>query len=349
MIFALLHNFITLVMDVLATVGIAADEKDLEIALLRQQLRILERKGKGKHRLALPEKLMLVALVGMLKAKGHTLHERLRVCLILVQPETLLKWQRDLVRRKWTFRQPNPGGRPRLDAELEALIVRLARENPRMGYDKIHGELLKLGYTVDPSTMRNVMRRHQLPTAPKRGHSSWRTFLNHYRTQMLACDFFTVETITLQTLYVLFFIELGTRRVHLTGCTAHPDSVTDTAQPMRFLIHDRDTKFTASFDRGFVFEGLEIVLTPPCAPQANAVAERWVRSVREECLDHLLILGQRHLRCVLREYVQYYNTARPHQGIQQHTPIPLPLAKSGPVAHRDVLGGILHDYYRQAA
>src|SRR5258706_4307460 len=272
MIFALLHNFITLVMDVLATVGIAADEKDLEIALLRQQLRILERKGKGKHRLALPEKLMLVALVGMLKAKGHTLHERLRVCLILVQPETLLKWHRDLVRRKWTFRQSNKGGRPRLDAELEALIVRLARENPRMGHGKIHGELLKLGYSLDPSTVRNVMRRHHLPPAPKRGRSSWRTFLNHYRTQMLACDFFTLGTVTLQTLYGLFFIELGTRRVHLTGCTAHPDSawvtqqarqfvweLADTVQPMCFLIHDHDTKFTASFDQVFVSEGIEIV------------------------------------------------------------------------------------------
>jgi putative transposase len=224
MIFALLYNFIMLVLDVFATVGIAAHEKDLEIALLRQQLRILERKGKEKHRLALPEKLMLAALVSQLKVKGNTLHERLRTCLILVKPETLLKWHRDLVRRKRTFRQPNSGGRPRLDAELEALIVRLAKENPRLGYDKIHGELLKLGYRVDPSTVRNVLRRHQLPPAPKRGHSSWRTFLNHYRTQMLACDCFTVETVNLQTLYVLFFIELGTRRVHVAGCTAHPDS-----------------------------------------------------------------------------------------------------------------------------
>src|SRR3954466_10174881 len=169
MVFALLHSFITLVLDVLATVGIAADQKDLEIALLRHQLRILERKDKGKYRLALPEKLMLVSLAGKLKMKGHALHERLRVCLVLVQPETLLKWHRDLVRRKWTFRKPNKGGRPRLDAELEALIVRLARENPRMGHDKIHGELLKLGYTLDPSTVRNVMRRNHLLPAPKRG------------------------------------------------------------------------------------------------------------------------------------------------------------------------------------
>ncbi len=179
---------------------------------------------------------------------------------------------------------------------------------------------------------------------------------------MLACDFFTIETVTLRTLYVLFFIELGTRRVHLAACTAHPDStwvtqqarqfvweLADTVPPMRFLIHDHDTKFTAGFDQVFVSEGIEIVLTPFRAPRANAFAERWVRSVREECLDHLLILGQRHLRRVLLEYVQYYNTARPHQGIQQHAPIPFPPVPSGPVARRDVLGGIIHDYYRQVA
>jgi len=163
MIFTLLLSLITLVLDVLATVGIAADEKDLEIALLRQQLRILERKGKSRHRLSLPEKLMLVALAGQLKGKGRVLNEWLRACLVLVQPETLLKWHRDLVRRKWTLSQPNPGGRPRLEAELERLIVRLARENPRIGYDKIQGKLLKLGYSLDPSTVRNVMRRHHLP------------------------------------------------------------------------------------------------------------------------------------------------------------------------------------------
>ncbi len=166
MIFALLHGFVALVLDVLATVGVAADEKDLEIALLRQQLRILERKSRGKNRLAPPEKLMLVVLTDKLKGKGHAVHDRLRACLLLVQPETVLKWHRALVRRKWTFHPSSQGGRPRLDADLEALIVRLARENPRLGYDKIHGELLKVGYSLDPSTVRNVMRRHHLPPQP---------------------------------------------------------------------------------------------------------------------------------------------------------------------------------------
>jgi transposase InsO family protein len=242
------------------------------------------------------------------------------------------------------------------------MIVRLARENPRLGFDKIQGELLKLGYEVDRSTVRNVMRRHHLPPAPKRGRSSWRTFLNHYRAQMLACDFFTIETITLRTLYVLFFIELGSRRVHLAGCTATPDSawvtqqarqrmwaLSDEPATMRFLIHDHDAKFSTAFDNIFVSEGLEIVLTPFQAPKANAVAERWVRSVREECLDHVLILNQRHLWNMLTEYTAYYNTARPHQGIGQQAPIPLIVSREGRVCCRDVLGGVIHDYYRQAA
>ncbi len=180
---------------------------------------------------------------------------------------------------------------------------------------------------------------------------------------MLACDFFSVETVFLQTVYVLFFIEVSTRRVYLAGCTDQPDSAWVTQQarqllwqlqnrelPLRFLIHDRDTKFTGAFETVFAAEGSETVLTPDRAPNANAFAERWVRSVRQECLDRLLIINQAHLRRVLREYVDYYDTARPHQGLDQQAPIPFPRGSTtGPISRRDVLGGILHDYRRQAA
>ena len=222
---------------------------------------------------------------------------------------------------------------------------------------------MKLGFVVDPTTVKNVLRRHRLMPAPQRGRSSWRTFLKHYRQQMLACDFFTVETVRLETLYVLFFIELGSRRIHLAGCTTNPDRAWVTQQArqfvwqlddgaqtsMRFLIHDRDSKFASSFDLVFISEGFEIIRTPFRAPKANAVAERWVRSVRQECLDQLLILNQRHLACVLKEYVHYYNTARPHQGLAQQTPIPHSRSPHGIIRCRDVLGGILHDYYRDVA
>src|SRR5258708_2588191 len=208
MIFQFVLCFVCLMLDVSAAAGVAAEEKDLEIALLRQQLRILERKAPTKPRLTRPEKLMLVALTDRLKGMSQCFRKRLAQSVLLVKPDTLLKWHRDLVRRKWSFQRPNLGGRPPIEAGLEDLIVRLARENPRMGFEKIQGELLKLGYEVDCSTVRNVMRRHHLPPAPERGRSSWRSFLNHYRMQMLACDFFIIETITLQTLYVLFFIEM---------------------------------------------------------------------------------------------------------------------------------------------
>jgi transposase InsO family protein len=362
MIYQLILCVVCLLLDTLTAAGLAANEKDLEIALLRQQLRILERKARSKPRLSRPEKLMLVALAERLRGVSQHFRSSLGQCALLVKPDTLLRWHQELVRRKWTFQRQNRGGRPPIKAELESLIVRLARENPRMGFDKIQGELLKLGYQVDRSTVRNVMRRHHLPSAPKRGRSSWRIFLNHYRAQMLACDFFIIETISLQTLYVLFFIELGSRRVHLVGCTATPDSAwvaqqarqlmwdrSDELLKMRFLIHDHDSKFSTVFDNVFVSEGIEIVLTPFRAPKANAVAERWVRSVREECLDYLLIINRRHLWTVLTEYTAYYNCARPHQGLGQQAPIPLAVTREGRVYCRDVLGGVIHDYYRQAA
>jgi putative transposase len=254
---------------------------------------------------------------------------------------------------------------------LEQLIVRLTRENPRWGYSKIQGELLKLGYSVSRSIVRNVLQGRHIPPSSqrKRKGTSWRIFLSHYAGQMIACDFLTVETVRLQTLFVLFFIELGTRRVHLAGCTAHPTSAWVTQQarnltwkmedlgdrdrelPIRFLIHDRDAKFTSSFNTVFESECIETILTPYRSPKANAFAERWVRSAREECLDHLLIVSESHLRRVLTEYVGYYNSARPHQGIGQRMPVPSLVTEKrvdtgDAVHHRDVLGGIIYDYYR---
>jgi hypothetical protein len=283
----------------------------------------------------------------------------------LFKPDTVLKWHRDLVRRKWTFSKRPTGGKPATDPQLQTLLLQLAHENPTWGYSKIQGELLKLGYPIGRSTVRDILKRQQVPPAPERAKrgSSWRTFLTHYQQQMLACDFFTVETAWLQTLYVFFFIELGTRRVHFAGCTAYPTAawvtqqarqltwtLPDAQQPIHFLIRDRDAKFTASFNTVFATEDVATIRTPYRAPQANAFAERWIRSVRAECLDQLLILGEGHLRRVMKEYVTYYNEARPHQGIEQRCPIPLDRGRhEGPVQCRDVLGGIIHDYYHEAA
>ena len=186
--------------------------------------------------------------------------------------------------------------------------------------------------------------------------------MTHYKEQLIACDFFTVETLTLKTLYVLFFIELGSRKVHRAGVTANPNQTWVTQQarqvmwelgernpPCRFLIRDRDNKFPQAFDTVFRSEGIDVIRTPVRAPNANAYAERWVRTVREECLDHLLILNQTHLRRVLKTYTEYYNEARPHQGIGQRIPVPQELSPcTGTVKHRKVLGGIINDYYRSS-
>jgi transposase InsO family protein len=198
------------------------------------------------------------------------------------------------------------------------MVVRIAQENIHWGYGRIHGELVKLGFDLDLKTVRNVLKRNGFPPSTKRRRSTWHTFLRHYKELLLACDFFTVETIFLKRLYVLFCIELETRRVHFAGITANPNNFWTTQQArqiiwkleeqqrsFRIFIHDRDTKFTQSFDDVFRSVGIDIVRTPFHAPEANAYAERWIRSVRQECLDHILILNERHLHRVLKEYVAF--------------------------------------------
>jgi transposase InsO family protein len=301
----------------------------------------------------------------MLKQRATNTRQKLAGSVMLFKPVTLLKWHRELVRRKWMFNRKGRSGRPCTQTELEELVLHLKRENPAWGYGKLEGELRKLGCDISETTIRNILARHGILPVPEqaRKNSSWRTFPTHYKEQFLACDFFTVETLGLKTLYVLFFIEHAARRVYVAGCTARPTSAWVTQQarqlmwkleerepPTRFLIHDRDTKFTLSFDTVFKSEGIKIIRTPFHAPNANALAERRVRSVREECLDKLIILNERHLHRVLTEYTRYYNEARPHQGIDQHTPIVSKRAAGqGVVRRRDILGGIIHDYYREAA
>jgi putative transposase len=228
----------------------------------------------------------------------------------VITPTTLLRWHRRLVTKRWTFARPV--GRPAMRSEIRALALRLARENPSWGYQRIVGELKSHGTTVSATTVRNWLRQAGVGPAGTRRGMTWREFIRAHRQSLLAVDFFTVETIWLQRLYVLFFIELGSRRVHLAGCTANPSApwVTQQARQLtwtlaerpervRFLIRDRDQKFTDRFDDVFRSDGIGIIRTPFRAPQANGVAERFVRTVRSECLDWLLILNQRHLNASL--------------------------------------------------
>ncbi len=311
--------------------------KDVELVLLRHQLSVLARQQQ-RPRLLPADRAFIAALARLLP------HRRRHG--LVVTPATLLRWHRELVRRKWTYPQRKPGRPPTGDA-LRELVLRLARENPRWGYQRIAGELIKLGFRLSPSTVRRLLASAGLEPAPRRGGTSWRVFLGGQAASMLACDFFTVETVALRRLYVLFFIELGSRRVHLVGCTTNPTgawvvqqarnlSFANLFERMRFLIHDRDSKFTASFDEVFRSEGINVIHTPVRAPQANAYAERFVRTVRTECLDWLLIVGRRHLEHVLRIYIQHYNRERPHRGLALQPPLAprLKLRPGGDVQRR---------------
>src|SRR5207248_5608474 len=246
---------------------------------------------------------------------------------------------------------------------IRTLVLRLARENPRWGYQRIVGEINGLGLRVSATTVRKILREAGLGPAGSRSRLTWRAFLRQQAQSMLAVDFFTVETISLQRLYVLFFIELANRRVHLAGCTANPTGAWVTQQArqfawtlqeqpgrFRFLIRDRDSKFTRDFDAVFASEGIRIVKTPVRAPKANAIAERFVGTVRRECLDWLLITGRRHLERALRVYIHHYNSHRPHRSCDLAPPDPTTpslqtIDAGGTRLHRrDRLGGLIREY-----
>jgi transposase InsO family protein len=250
---------------------------------------------------------------------------------------------------------------------VRALIIRLARENPRWGYQRIVGELKGLGVAVSATTVKKILHQEQLGPAGERRGRTWREFLRAQAASVIAVDFFTVDTVWLQRLYVLFFIELASRRVHVAGCTAHPDAewVTQQArqvtwtlgarlQPVRFLIRDRDRKFTDSFDAVFEAQGARIIQTPIQAPEANGIAERFVRTVRSECLDWLLIGGAWHLERALAVFIEHYNSHRAHRSLELAPPNGRPAierypdAQPIPVKRRDRLGGLIHEYQRAA-
>jgi hypothetical protein len=324
--------------------------------VLRHEVRVLRRQVKRTARQP-GDRFVLAAL-------GRRL-PRAAWSVLPVQPETLLRWHRELVRRTWAAlgRRRGPG-RPPLPNAVRDLIGRLADENPRWGYQRIGGELLKLGHDVSATAIRTALRRRGVPAAPRRSGLSWRAFLRAHAGAVLECDVLTVETVRLRTLHVLFVLEVHTRRVFVAGCTPHPTAAWVT-QPARHLcgrlddagthpsvlIRDRDAKFPRAVDGVFRSEGRRVVRAPFRAPRARAHAERWVGTVRRECLDWLLVLGERHLERVLREYVEHDDAVRPHRALRLRSPIPRiqPVSAVGEIARRDRLGGLVHEYERLAA
>ncbi len=332
-----------------------SDDSDLaiEVVVLRHEVAVLRRQV-ARPALQPKDRALLAGLSRLIP--------RVKLHRFFVQPDTLLRWHRELIRRKWTY--PKHSGRPRISAGTVQVVVRLARENPTWGYRRIHGELTVLGIGLAPASVWNILERHGLDPSPNRTGPTWGEFLRAEASTMLACDFFTVETVLLRTLYILFFIELDTRKVFVTGVTEHPTGgwvvqqarnlsyeLAQHARPVKFLIRDRDARFAASFDEVFRSEGIRILRTPIRAPRANAFAERFVGTVRRECLDRVLIFGRRHLEAVVHEYVEHYNSHRPHRSLGQLPPQPKVAAPAKPkkvdpsqLERTDRLGGLIHEY-----
>ena len=311
----------------------------LENMLLRQQLEVALC-SQRRPRLRARDKLLWLVV--------RRLHRNWRRHLLVVRPETVLGWHRQGWRLFWRWRSGRALGRPRLSREVRELMATMAGENPHLGTERIRGEFLKLGMVVSARSIRRYRRRG--PARPPR--QSWRTFLANHAQAMWAADLFVVQTLTFQSLYVLFLISHDRRRL-----TAHPTAAwiwrqmieaTHWGQQPRYLIHDRDHVYGADFPTRTAGLGIESVRTPVQAPRANAIGERVVRTLRRECLDHILPLSEQHVRAVLTEFVTYYKQDRPHRSLGLGTPIPSPRPRVGGVVARPVLGG-LHYVYERAA
>ncbi|MFN8079898.1 MAG: integrase core domain-containing protein [Kineosporiaceae bacterium] len=338
----------------LVQLGRSESAKDIEILVLRHQLGVLLRQV-GRPRLSWTDRTVIAVLAMRLPSA--------RRLGMVVTPATILRWHRRLVAQRWTT--SSRPGRPPVPAGVRALVKRLAVENPDWGYRRIHGELRALGYRVGASTVWSILRAHGLDPAPRRSGPTWSQFLTAQAEGIVACDLFHIDTVALRRLYVFFTVEHATRRVRILGVTAHPTGqwLTQLARNLmtdldaartrvRFLIRDRDTKFVPTFDAVFAAVGADVIKTPVRAPRANAIAERFVRSVRRELLDKILILNSGHARRALSEYEDHFNIHRPHRFLGQAAPLrALPSQPGAPPEHvvrHDRLGGILHEYSHAA-
>jgi transposase InsO family protein len=335
--------------------------KDAELLVLRHENAVL-RRTVGRVRYEPSDRAWFAALAPFIPRRQWP-------GVFPVTPATLLAWHRRLTARKYDTTTRRRTGRPPTVQSIARVAVRLARENPLWGYRRIHGELTKLGATVAPSTVYEILRAAGIDPAPRRSGPTWRQFLHAQAAGILAVDFLHVDTVLLTQLYVLVFIEHSTRRMHLGGVTAHPCgewtvqqarnlalNLDERFEDFRFLIRDRGSNFTASFDAVFQATGATILRTAVQAPRMNAICERLVGTLRRELLDRVLILGEAHLRAVLAEYQEHYNTARPHQGIGQRTPCsqdhaPRPAATSlgtERIRRKPILNGLINEYTRAA-
>lgn len=356
MLASLIYSLLTALLDVITTRQGDRAKLEAEVLALRRQVQVLERQVK-RVQWRPGDRMFLAALRDRLPQSVWAG--------LLVRPETVLGWHRALVGRKWAAYRKRPRrGRPQIAAECRSLIVRMARENPRWGYPRIRGELIKLGHTVAATTIRSILLRTGIPPSGRRIGLSWKQFLAAHAETLVAADFFTVDTVFFKRLYVLIYVHLATRRILWARCTTSPGEAW-VAQQMRnlswrleeegirlgFVIHDRDKKFARRADQVLKSQGARVIVTPLMAPRANAHCERLIGSSRRECLDWILLLNERHLQAILYAWVAHYNTERPHRSRDLRPPSTRgdPVPSSGEVQRRTRLGGVLSEYYREAA
>ncbi|MEU9546672.1 integrase core domain-containing protein [Streptomyces mirabilis] len=338
-------------------------DKGIEILALRHQLLVLQRQV-GKPTFTDTDRAVLAGLL------HHLPMDKLRHLLLLVRPDTVLRWHRDLLKRRHAATcMAKRRGRPPTIRSIRALVLRLAHENSSWGYRRIHGELAALGIQVAASTVWEILKEHGIPPAPERQSTTWAEFLHGQAEALLACDLFEARTLTGSRLHVFAVIEHATRRVRILGATAHPTAawivqlgrnllmdLEDAGSRAKFLIRDRDSKFTAAFDALLADAGLKVVTTGIRIPRMNSLMERWIQTCRRELLDRTLIWNQSHLLYALREFETFYNCHRPHRTLKQAAPLrplPEPIHLPAQIEHldirrRDRLGGTLHEY-RHAA
>ncbi len=349
---SLIYSLVRVLVDLIAVRRSDQAQLRAEMLVLRRQVQVLERQIR-RVRWSPGDRMIMAALRDRLPRSAWAG--------LLVKPKTVLAWHRALVRRKWAGYRSRPRrGRPPISVERRQLILRMARENPRWGYFRIRGELLKLGYTVAATTIRSVLLAAGIPPAGRRSQLTWKQFLAAHAESLVAADFFSVDTIFFKRLYVLIYVHLATRRVLAASCTAQPTEAWVTQQARNLIwtldeegidlsvvIHDRDKKFAPKADAVFKSEGARVVLTPIRAPIANAHAERWIGSCRRECLDWMLVLNQRHLEAILNDYCSHYNKERPHRSHNLRPPASRgdpTTPGGGQVARSTRLGGLLSDY-----
>lgn len=350
-------------MDINEVLALVGGHVDSELLLRNEYLaaenEILRSRFPGRLLLTRAERVRLARLGKRLGRKA--LHE----IGCIVQPDTVLRWYRDLIAKKFDgSKSRKSSGRPPVDQEVEKLVVRYAEENPDWGYDRIVGALANLGHILSDQAVGNILKRNGIPPAPKRG-SSWADFIEKHKHVISATDFFTVEVVEpegLRTIYALFVIQIASRRVHLAGLTSHPNATwmrqvaTDLTKPggflegQQFLIHDRDSKYCRTFRTIIESTGVKTVRLPPRSPDLNAHAERWIGSCRRECLSGFIVISETALKRIISEFLNHYHHERNHQGVGNQLLFPGDdLSDHGPIVTRERLGGKLKYYYREAA